>query len=126
MIKLAAWAGVAAAMAMTTASVAQTTSQPSGPPSDEATQPLGSHTPSGRPYSDSGSGLPPASPPMDASSNAAQHGSDSAAQTPDASDAAKIDRCKAMPADAMAKNASCKAMMKRHPTMMNGGDSAPQ
>jgi hypothetical protein len=129
MIKLATLAGVAAIFAMTAAAAAQTTAGSSAAPSDEATQPLGSTTPSGRPYSDSGSGLPrdlSEAPPMNAPSNAAQHGADSAAQTHDESDAAKIDRCKAMPGEAMTKDAACKAMMKKHPTMMNGGDSAPQ
>jgi hypothetical protein len=129
MIKLSVAAGVAVAFVMGAVSMAQTTGGPSAAPSDEATQPLGSTTPSGTPYSDSGGGLPrdpTDTPRMNASPNAGQHGADSAAQTDDRSDAAKIDKCKSMSSEAMSQNATCKAMMKKHPTMMNGGDSAPQ
>jgi hypothetical protein len=58
-------------------------------------------------------------PPM----NAARHGSDSAAQTMDKSETARINKCKLMSHDAMMKDAGCVSLMKKHPTMMNGGES---
>jgi hypothetical protein len=129
MIRITVLAGLTAAFAMCAAAAAQTTGGPDAVPTAAAKQPLGSTTPSGTPYSESGSALP--SDPsdtsrMNSSANAAQHGADSAAQTRDSSDAAAIDRCKAMPSDAMMKDRACAKLMKKHPTMMNGADSSPQ
>jgi hypothetical protein len=132
MIGKSLFASAAVALMLTSAAAAQT---PGGAnaapptPTDQATQPVGSTTQDGRPYSDSGSGLPadPSDMPrMNGSSNAAQHGSDSAAQTPSDADAAQIQQCKAMPNDQMMRNATCAALARKHPTMMNGGAPDPQ
>ena len=122
MNKTTVMAGVAAAFLMSAVSVAQTTSGPSAAPSDVAKQPLASATPSGTPYSDSDS----SNTPMNSSPNAAQHGSDSAARTPDASDATTADQCKAMSSETMMKDATCAQMAKKHPTLKNSGDGAPR
>ncbi len=125
-------AGAAAAMLVSAAAHAASAQTPAAapppPPSDQATQPMTSTTPSGTPYSDSGSGLPPDPSDMPRAHNsnsAAQHASDSAAQTGD-NDARQIEQCKAMPNDQMMKNGNCAALAKKHPTMMNGGANQPQ
>jgi hypothetical protein len=120
-------AGAAAACLFGAVAVAQTSSPPAPAPtqpSDQATQPLNSTTPAGTPYSDSGSGLPPDPSDMPAMS-AGKHGSDTAAHTMDRSEAAQIDRCKAMTSDQMMKDKTCAALAKKHPTMMNGEAAEP-
>ena len=126
MTRISMLAGVAAALMISGAAMAQTTGPATGAQADQPNVPLKSTTPDGTPYSDSGSGLPsdPGNMPrMHASPNAAQHGADSAAQTDDGT---TIDQCKAMSSDQMANDPTCAKMMKKHPTMMNGADTPPK
>jgi len=129
-------AGAVGAFLISAAATAQTPSGsgPTPPPTDQATQPLTSTTPSGTPYADSSSGLPEDpgdmpnmnGPRMSGSTSAAQHGADSAAQTPGDSDAQRIEQCKMLPNDQMLKNATCAALARKHPTMLNGAADRPQ
>ena len=120
-------AGVAAVLLIGGSAMAQPTNPPTGAQADNPNVPLKSTNPDGTPYSDTGSGLPadPSNMPrMNRSPSASQNGSDSAAQTP--SEAKTIDQCKAMSASDMASDPTCAKLMKKHPTMMNGGDTPPK
>jgi hypothetical protein len=121
MIVKAGLAGLAALFLTAAVAGAQAT-RTTTPPGDHSA-PMDSATPAGTPYSDGGSALPrdPIDmPPMHNSSNAAAHGSDSAAVVRGSSEDKAIARCQALSADLAARDAVCAALARKHPTMLNG------
>jgi hypothetical protein len=115
MILKAGLAGFAALFLTAAIAGAQTT----GPASDRAAAP-GDRA---APYSASDAN-PPASPantaPMRSSRSATAHGSDSAAQTQGSTEEKAIARCQALSPVEAEKDATCAALTKKHPTMLNG------